>query len=66
MGDRLPKLTPQPLTGGEGWFVRVEWPDFKEDVGAFLSRREAEVWIEQKSSQWLKGYQRPQKFSGLQ
>jgi hypothetical protein len=64
--DRLPKLTPQPLTGGEGWFVRVEWPDFREDVGAFVSRGEAEAWIEHKSSQWLKSYQRPQKLSGLQ
>jgi hypothetical protein len=66
MPDRLPKLTPQPLIGGEGWFVRVEWPDFREDVGAFVSRGEAEAWIEQKSSQWLKSYQRPQKLSGLQ
>jgi hypothetical protein len=65
MQDRLPKLTPEPLVGGEGWFVRVEWPDFREDVGAFLSRGEAEAWIEQKSSQWLKTYQRPQKLSGL-
>jgi hypothetical protein len=65
MQDRLPKLTPQPLTGGEGWFVRVEWPDFREDVGAFLSRGEAEAWIEQKSSQWLKTYQRPQTLSVL-
>jgi hypothetical protein len=66
MEDRLPKLTPQPLVGGEGWFVRVEWPDFKEEVGAFVSRREAEAWIEQKSSQWLKTYRRPQKLSGRQ
>jgi hypothetical protein len=66
MQERLPKLTPQPLVGGEGWFVRVEWPDFREDVGAFLSRGEAEAWIEQKSSQWLKTYQRPQRLSGLQ
>jgi hypothetical protein len=66
MQDRLPKLTPQPLVGGEGWFVRVEWPDFREDVGAFASRSEAEAWIEQKSSQWLETYQRPQKLSGLQ
>ena len=66
MPDRLPKLTPQPLIGGEGWFVRVEWPDFREDVGAFVSRAEAEAWIEQKSSQWLSSYQRPPKLSGLQ
>jgi hypothetical protein len=57
-----PKLTPQPLAGGGGWYVRVEWPDFKEDVGAFLTRSEAEAWIEQKSAQWLKEYQRPQTY----
>jgi hypothetical protein len=53
------KLTPQPLAGGEGWYVRVEWPDFREDVGAFASRREAETWIEQKSAEWVERYQRP-------
>jgi hypothetical protein len=54
-----PKLTPQQLVGGEGWYVRVEWPDFREDVGAFVSRHEAEAWIEQKSAQWVERYQRP-------
>jgi hypothetical protein len=59
MEHGLPTLTPQPLVGGEGWYVRVEWPDFTEDVGAFVSRREAEEWIEQRSADWLKRYQRP-------
>jgi hypothetical protein len=54
-----PKLTPQPLVGGDGWFVRVEWPDFREDVGAFASRSEAETWIEQKSAEWVERYRRP-------
>jgi hypothetical protein len=54
-----PKLTPLPLAGGEGWYVRVEWTDFREDVGAFASRREAEAWIEQKSAQWVERYERP-------
>ena len=54
-----PKLTPQPLVGGDGWFVRVEWPDFREDVGAFASRSEAETWIEQKSAEWVEHYRRP-------
>jgi hypothetical protein len=54
-----PKLTPQPLAGGDGWFVRVEWPDFREDVGAFASRSEAETWIEQKSAEWVERYRRP-------
>jgi hypothetical protein len=56
-----PKLTPRPLVDGEGWYVRVDWPDFREDVGAFVSRSEAEAWIEQKSAEWLERYQRPQK-----
>jgi hypothetical protein len=60
-----PKLTPQPLVGGEGWYVRVEWPDFREDVGAFVSRGEAEAWIEQKSAEWVERYQRPLKPSRI-
>jgi hypothetical protein len=60
-----PKLTPQPLVGGEGWYVRVEWPDFREDVGAFVSRHEAEAWIEQKSAEWVQRYQRPLKPSRI-
>jgi hypothetical protein len=59
--ERPPKLTPMPLTGVEGWYVRVEWSDFQEDVGAFLSRQEAEAWIEQKSSEWLRNYRRPER-----
>jgi hypothetical protein len=60
-----PKLTPQPLAGGEGWYVRVEWPDFREDVGAFASRREADAWIEQKSAEWVERYQRRHKPSHI-
>jgi hypothetical protein len=60
-----PKLTPQPLVGGEGWYVRVEWPDFREDVGAFVSRSEAQAWIEQKSVDWVRHYTRPQRPSRI-
>jgi hypothetical protein len=60
-----PKLTPQQLVGGEGWYVRVEWSDFREDVGAFVSRREAEAWIEKKSAEWVARYQRPSKPSRI-
>jgi hypothetical protein len=56
-----PKFRPQPLVGGEGWYVRVEWSDFREDVGAFVSRGEAEAWIELKSAEWVERYQRPHK-----
>jgi hypothetical protein len=54
-----PKLTPRPLPGGEGWIVRVDWPDFREDVGAFASRAEAVEWIDRKSAEWLRTYRRP-------
>jgi hypothetical protein len=60
-----PKLTPQGLVGGEGWYVRVEWPDFREDVGAFVSRHEAEAWIQHKSTEWVQRYQRPLKPSRI-
>jgi hypothetical protein len=39
---------------------------FKEDVGAFVSRSEVEAWIEQRSAQLLKSYQRPRKLTGFQ
>jgi hypothetical protein len=60
-----PKLTPRPLVDGDGWYVRVEWPDFHEDVGAFASRDEAQVWIEQKSAEWVERYQRPSRPSPI-
>jgi hypothetical protein len=58
-----PNFTPRPLVGGEGWYVRVEWLDFREDVGAFASRSEAQAWIEQKSAEWVERYRRPPKSS---
>jgi hypothetical protein len=56
---KAPQMTPQPLVGSDGWFVRVEWSDFREDVGAFASRSEAETWIEQRSAEWVERYRRP-------
>jgi hypothetical protein len=54
-----PRLTPRPLAGGEGWFIQVDWEDFSEQVGAFVSRAEAEEWIANKSAEWLRHYDRP-------
>jgi hypothetical protein len=56
-----PTLTPRPLDGGEGWYVQIDWSDFSEQVGAFVSRAEAVDWIEYKSEDWLRKYQRPSK-----
>jgi hypothetical protein len=53
------KLTPRPLAGGDGWYVQVDWADFSEQVGAFVSRAEAEEWIANKLSEWLRRYERP-------
>jgi hypothetical protein len=61
MTDPGPTLSPRPLDGEVGWFVQIDWPDFSEQVGAFVSRAEAEDWIEHKSEDWLRQYQRPQK-----
>src|SRR5271167_280705 len=33
-----PTLSPRPLDGGKGWFVQIDWSDFSERVGAFVSR----------------------------
>jgi hypothetical protein len=61
MTSPRPTLTPRPLDGDAGWYVQIEWPDFSEQVGAFISRAEAEEWIEHKSEDWLREYERPPK-----
>jgi hypothetical protein len=61
MTDPRPTLSPRPLDGGIGWYVQVDWLDFSDRVGAFVSRDEAEDWIEHKSEDWLRQYQRPPK-----
>jgi hypothetical protein len=60
-GYERPTLSAQPLDGGAGCYVQVDWPYFSEQVGAFVSRAEAEEWIEHKSEEWLRKYQRPSK-----
>jgi hypothetical protein len=61
MPDPRPTLSPRPLDGGIGWYVQIDWLDFSEQVGAFVSGDEAEDWIEHKSEDWLRQYQRSPK-----
>jgi len=55
----LPTLVPRPLSGGEGWYVQIDWQDFSDQVGAFATHAEALDWIEHKSADWLRRYKRP-------
>jgi hypothetical protein len=60
----MPKSVPNPcsnpafearhLTSASGWYVRVAWLHGKRDhIPGFVSQREAQRWIEEKSPTWL-------------
>jgi hypothetical protein len=47
------------LDGGPGWCARVTLPQGKQrQLGNFDTEREAQAWINRRSSAWLKKYQR--------
>ena len=49
-------LTPQPIKGARGWFVRVVFPDGREKrISRFSTQVEAEAWIANESDDWLAG-----------
>jgi hypothetical protein len=50
-----PEMRPRELRDGSGWYVLVHWGDWpSEQVGGFPSEDEAQKWIDQGSSGWLK------------
>jgi hypothetical protein len=49
-----PAFEARPLKSARGWYVRVAWPNGKHDhIPGFVTQREAQRWIEVKSSSWL-------------
>jgi hypothetical protein len=49
-----PAFEARPLKSASGWYVRVAWPNGKYDhVPGFVTRQEAQRWIEGKALAWL-------------
>src|SRR6516225_5052129 len=49
-----PALEARPLKSASGWYVRVAWPNGKtEHVPGFVTKQEAQRWIEDKARVWL-------------
>ena len=54
---REPILTPHPIKGSPGWFVKVAFPDGREKrVSRFLTEEEARAWIANESADWWAGF----------
>jgi hypothetical protein len=46
------------LTTAFGWYVRVTWLNGKRDhIPGFVSKQEAQRWIEEKATTWLSAQQ---------
>ena len=55
--DKKPDMQPRELKDGTGWYVYVNWGYRPaEQVGGFPSKDEAQEWIEQNASGWLKAH----------
>jgi hypothetical protein len=51
-----PILTPHPIKGSPGWFVKISFPDGRERrISRFVTETEAQAWIENESDDWLAG-----------
>ncbi len=51
-----PTLTPHPITGSPGWFVKISFPDGRERrISRFLTEADAKAWIHNESDDWLAG-----------
>jgi len=49
-----PAFEARPLKSASGWYVRVAWPNGKrEHVPGFVTKQEAQRWIEDKARVWL-------------
>jgi hypothetical protein len=49
-----PAFEVRSLKSASGWYVRVAWPDGKrEHIPGFITRREAQRWIDVKAPAWL-------------
>jgi len=51
-----PNLTPHPVNGSPGWFVKIAFADGRERrISRFVTEAEARAWIENESDDWLAG-----------
>jgi len=49
-----PAFEARPLKSASGWYVRVGWPNGKcEHVPGFVTKQEAQRWIEGKAPAWV-------------
>jgi len=52
-----PAFEARRLASASGWYVRVAWLNGKRDhIPGFVSQREAQRWIDEKSSSWLSAH----------
>ena len=53
--EKKPEMNPRELKDGSGWYVFVRWGHRPaEQVGGFPSEIEAQQWIDQAGTSWLK------------
>ena len=62
--ENKPEMKPRELKDGSGWYVFVRWGNRPaEQVGGFPSETEAQQWIDQAGTSWLKArYDEPRMF----
>jgi hypothetical protein len=52
-----PAFEARHLTSVSGWYVRVAWLSGKRaHIPGFVSKQEAQRWIEEKASMWLSAH----------
>ena len=52
-----PAFEARHLASASGWYVRVAWLNGKRDhIPGFVSRHEAQRWIEEKAPTWLSAH----------
>lgn len=55
--EKKPEMLPCELKDGSRWYVLVNWGNMpSEQVGGFPSEEEAQQWIDQYSTSWLREY----------
>jgi hypothetical protein len=53
--EKKPEMQPRELKDGSGWYVLVQWGDRpSEQHGGFPTESEAQQWINQNATGWLK------------
>ena len=51
---KQPEMLPREMKVGSTWYVHVIWGDWpSEQIGGFLTEKEAQAWIDHESVGWL-------------